>query len=464
MNSCNYQNLMWQCINWQILARYIDTLKTRIYKASLKKSRSQAYYLQSIFVNSPLVMIAASKCYAQPFHHVNCFELGHLAFCLSYDFHVDTGFYHYYRENSVIPIMPLLNFIAETFKLTTVAWCVESCQVNALFQKRLCLYRPDDAYLLNSFVDKKLCNIQYAAFLDLKPCFSYFYLSSLVKRLSITNDVRSYLRQWLKSGVFAYIALSSNVLFGRMLLATSNRGFFCAVMNIFISFICSEISAIFDGLNALDVRNESISLIFCKSNALILCKKSSALNILLRELRSLWLFSGIRLSYGSPAYPLSLSRGIQSDLFFLSDYYQLGSLHLDIAPSLYSQLALMTRISSMLNCSVSYHLSLLIIRLNKLLLTWSSIYFDNGTGKIFYLVDYLIYVKLRLFLRQQDAGLNYLSVALCGPLTCPSVFSLQSAVHRYSKLVLSPVSTHSLCRHYISIKTFWIYTLKCLSN
>ncbi len=65
-------------------------------------------------------------------------------------------------------------------------------------------------------------------------------------------------------------------------------------------------------------------------------------------------------------------------------------------PSLYYQFILLKQVSSLISKANS--LFLLIIRLNMLLLSWSILYRNQQVAKLFALLDYLIYLKIKSFL------------------------------------------------------------------
>ena len=86
---------------------------------------------------------------------------------------------------------------------------------------------------------------------------------------------------------------------------------------------------------------------------------------------------------------------------FVSLNHVLSISFLIVRPSLEYQFVLMDKIAYILARSISRPLFVLIIRLNKLLLVWSFFHKFQNTKKIFLLLDYVIHVKLRLFMRSR---------------------------------------------------------------
>lgn len=461
MKPCNSQNLVKQCIDLQILVQYIDNLKTRIYKAFLKKTRSQARYLQSLCVNSPVVILGAVKCYTQPLSlSISSFELAYLAFSLSQNFNLDKSFYCYYREKSVIKISSFIDVLIEKAKLIIIAWCIEYCSVNLLSQKSSWLYYPDNTLALSCLISKKILNFKYVSLIDLSPCFNYFYLSGLIKRLLIAKDIELYLLKWLKCGIFNYLAFCSNELLSSVLISNT-QGLFYAIANMLTSFICSELNAVFYGLNTVNEQVKSVIFVCYESRLFILSQEFMALYTLSRELKDFWLFNGVKLPCALPIYSIGLPDSASS-LLSIADYGPLGSFRLSFKPSLQSQFTLMKRISFMFRYSVPYPLFLLVIRLNKLLCAWSSIYLNDSTSKIFYLADYLVSIRVRLFLKKQKVYLRDLSMEQFVLLRDKDNSRLVS--NKAMNSIFAFISAHNSYGQYASIKLFWIHSLKCLLN
>lgn len=463
MKSRKFQNIVQQRIDCQNLVRYVDNLKTRIYKAFLKKSRLYFYYLQSFCVNSPLVIFAAAKHYTQlPDNRINSFELAYLAFSLSRGFNFDISFYFYYKETFIADIELLFGWLPEKTKLTIANWCIDSCQAAGLPGKKISFYDFNNVGDLNSFICRKVPSVQYVFYLDIRSCFSYLYLRTLVKKLYLDRSITSYLLQWLSDGIFNYVMFSFGTLCSSAMFIKDNieLGFFRKLLCVFTFIVCSEISAMFFGLNSLRKSIEDISFLHYRSVVLILHNDPLQLNNLLNELRSFVLFGGIKLASNLFAYSLSLFDTMTCDLLFISSCNKLYTVA--IRPSLHSQFTLMDRASSLLCYSVSQPLFLSIIRLNKLLLIWSNIYFDYRIGKIFYLIDYLVYVKLSLLLRKQDYCLDGFNCTLS--LSSRFGKNIDLDYSKSNNLIVVSVSTHDFYSHYIFTRIFWIYLLKCLSD
>lgn len=465
MSSCNYQPASQQCIDWPILIQYVDDLKTRIYKAFLKQARLKICYLQLCCITSPLVTLVAAKCYAQPAGlHVNCFELAYLVFSVSCSLHVDTSFYCYYREKSIIKIAPLLDFWIEKVKLTVLVWCIKHYDLSILPQRGLLLCRPKTALALRSVISRSMPDFQHILLLDLNPCFNYFYLSGLIQRLSLARDVELYLLNWLGSGLFSYLALHSTVFLGSIMFVENSQGLFRGLVNILVSLVCTELSIAFYGLNAVDGPSKNLVFVCYESTVLILCQESlKSLSMLSRQLKDFGLFNGVGLMHVQSVSSIYSFSGTISRMLSVNyqDFFNASTV--SFKPSLCAQFALMRRISLVLSPSAPHSLHLLVIRLNKLLHIWSSIYLDScSAGKVFYLIDYLVGVRVKLFLKKQKVNCRQLDYAL--PVSLKRANSSVSVCSKLSSSILAFISTNDFYAQYVSIKIFWIYRLLCLSN
>lgn len=465
MDYCSCHNVCQHCINWPILVRYVDNLKTRIYKALLKQAQSEVRYLQSFCFTSPLVMLVAAKCYAQPpTPYINCFELAYLVLSLSSSLHLDTSFYCYYREKSIVETVFALDILIEKTKFIVLVWCIKPYNAAVLSQRNFLFSRANSASALRSFAFKKMPNFKYVLLIDLNPCFNYLYLSGLIQKLAFAKDIELYLLNWLNKGIFSYFVLYSSVFLGSILFAANFHGLFYEMVDIFISFICSELDIAFCGLNVADEPNEKLVFACYKSTVLILYQESSILSILLKELRSFGLFNGVKLIYASSSFrsTCSFDSVTACNLFSIIYHDLFDGLRLNAKPSLHAQSALLRQISLILSRSIAHPSFLVVIRLNKLLHAWSNIYINNSANKIFYLVDYLACARVKLFLRKQKTNGYKLDHAPF--VTLKSVDNSVCVCSKVSNSIPVFISARDFYAQYVSIKIFWIYSLICLSN
>lgn len=460
MISRNYQQAAYQYIDLQSSIEYIDNLKSRIYKVFFTKSQSKISRLQLICINSPLVVFTALKKQAEATSlYLNSFELGYLVACLSSNSCIDTSFYYYYRENFVLNIVYLLQALIEKTKYIVLNWCIEPYQDYLLRGKKISLYQINNIDDFNRFIGRKFDNKNILC-LGLSYCFSYFYLSAFINRLSFDKSIKSYIFTFLNSGMFSYFMSCFDASLVYMMFKKSKKSFFFKLLNIFMFYISSEIYAMFMAF-LLPSSRKTITMVRYSSAILIFSQDSLVLKVLLKKLQNFLLFNGVEIKKDASIYLSSLAAFCVNTLFIIASS-EACPLCFVARPSLYSQFHLMKQISLVLRQSVSQPLFLLIIRINKLLFIWSSSCAGNSIGKIFYLIDYLIYLKLRLFVKKSELSYLNLQIAPCLKLQNNKTASI--ILIQASKLIFLCISSHRFYKFYVFTKMFWIYKMKCLPN
>lgn len=462
MISRKSQYVVPQCFDLQDAIKYIDDLKSRIYKAFFEKSRTQADCIQLFCIKSSLVTaIACSKCIRRAGFSARFFELGYLVFCLSNNFYVDATFYRYYSEGCAVDTIDLLKFLINKTKQLVLIWCIEPYQRYLLYKSDLLCCHFGTADSLGSYVDDKTMLYKYALSLNLRSCFSYLYLCALINRLPMQEKIKRYLLEFLDRGIFTYSISCLNLSFDYIVFAKKNKGLACKLLNIFALCTSIEIYTMLDALHAADGSMDAIALIFCDSAILVLHQDSLLIQASIRELKSFLLFNGVKSKDGS-FIALSLLRKNSINLEFTMEHNRFYSLFFATRPSLHSQFALIQQISLMLYCSTSQPLFLLIIRLNKLLLLWSNIYVAYTASKTFYLIDYLICLKLKLFAKKRGFALHNLKALVY---TKQQYFGHAiNSIFRSNCLMFVIISSNDFYKYYSFTRVFWIYKTKCLSS
>lgn len=446
-----------QYIDMPSVLQYVDNLKTRIYKAFYKKSRLKAHRLQLLCINSPLVILMAAKSNAEAEdYHFDLFELGYLLFSLSNNFYIDTSFYAYYKENTFVDISYLLRCLIEKIKSINVAWSIEPYQAYLFHKPNFIFCGFDNNYDLSSTILNDIYIFKYSLCFNLESCFSYFFIHALIKRLSINQNIKSYLLKYLRGVKFNNLMSYFGFLPEHAVLLRSNKQLSVKLFSVFIYFICIDI---YNTLNALNQRN-SVLFTSCHFDLIILSHNCLELNLLAKELAAFLRFNGVKLMHTSRYYSVSLFNGVSCALLSIGVLSSIYPFYFVIRPSLFSQFGLMRRISFIISYSVSQPLFLLIIRLNKLLLFWGHIYLSSGIGRIFYLIDYLVYLKIRLFIKKHCFFIRKLSNSFFLKLQ-----GGKSAINlnELSDSLVESVFTDCRYRQYASVRMFWIHLLKCLS-
>lgn len=448
-----------QYIDTKSLSQYIDDLKTRIYKAFYQKSRLQVCHLQALCTNSSLVILMAAKSNIEDqSNYFDLFELGYLTFSLSGNLCLDASFYAYYRENTFFDAIHLLSFFIGKIKHNTIVFCIEPCQTYLFSRTTLPFVQFEQFEALNNFLCGKIGVFNQVLSFKPKSYFSYFHMHALIKRLLLHSSIKLYLLKYLSHIKFKNMMSCFCFSSDQAVLTKNGKQLFAKMLNILIYLICNEIYAALDSVNQYGNR-----VLFVNYNLtlLILSKDYFVLNLLTQELSNFSCFNGIKLIQGLYHCPAYLFNSNAGKLLFIVMRNTSYPFNFVIRPSLFSQFNLMRRISFIISYSVSQPLFLLTIRLNKLLLDWMNKHICCTTAKILYLIDYLTYLKLRLFAKRHRCFVHSLLVSI--------FFRLNDgdgglALNRLCNSVTASVFTDYFYRHYVAVKMFWIYALKCLSS
>lgn len=211
-------------------------------------------------------------------------------------------------------------------------------------------------------------------------------------------------------------------------------------------------------LNYSEYNVETLILINNLYDLLLVSKEPVHLKIWMNNLNNFFLCNGSEMEYNQKIYPVSLLKGIDYNKIFISNSRNSYPFYYVVRPSLYNQFNLIKQVSIILRQSKSQPLFLLIIRLNMLLLVWSSNYFNQPIKKIFYLIDYLINLKLRLYIKR-TASKYFLTISFSNHnlSVCYSNYLLSKKHHIISVIV----KNSKLYKCYFLMKLCWLYKLKC---
>jgi len=462
--SRNDTQLVWQYIDWDNVVKYIDNLKSRIYKAFLFRYLPEIYQQQSLFINSQLVIIWAIKNSIFNINiSFNTFEIGYCIFCLSNSNYLDLSFYSYYREDCSIDRISEFKYFIRQIKHLIIISCLEPYYNYLLYLNNLYNIKFYNLYNFNYRFNDQLIN-KYSFSFDLSSYIRYMYVSVLLDKLYLHKTIKQYLFEFLDLGIFInilfYLDFSSISLF----LYNNNSSLMAKLLEIFLMQFCYEVSVM---LLIFYVYKDSMSeFIFINDrfSFIVLSKDKKQIKRIRRKLLNILLFNGIYIIKKPEIQTISLLKGTNINLFYISTNYQVYPFYIIIRPSLYSQFLLMKRLSAILIQSISKPLFVLIIRFNMLLFFWLINYTEQPVHRIIYLIDYLITLKLRLFINKKKLNLHMRNLGMCIKnelcLNYDHIY-LDKVVN---KIIFTTLSNSSYFNYYIVVKLFWIYRLKCNVN
>lgn len=460
MISRNYKSLIWQYIDWERIIRYIDSLKSKKYKAFVQKSSVINNNLYKFFINSPTVILLAFKYSLNDLNvEFSTFELGYLLFCLSNIFYLDISFFHYYKNIYNISLGKTIRYLVARVHYFVILWSLESY---ANYLRYICHSSYCQFYKVNNLLHTmkyETTRYNYALLFDFKYCMSYFSLLTLLDKIYADRNINRFLLKFFTSGYFNYLVDCLNIRNNYIFIKKNEL--FKKLLDIFVLQIFYEVSVI---LSQSLCAEYSLNRIICISDfnwLLVLCQDNYQVINLRKRIFSLLLFNGVMVKPDERKEYKYISRGISTSRLSIYIKSQSYPFYFVIKPSLHNQFILMRQVSWILHKSKSTSLFLLSIRFNMLVLLWSSTYLRHSTDKIFYLLDYLILLKLRCFRKYCKDG--FVSVIKFSKKILNSQ-GLSYLLKRSYIYMLNNLHSKEYYKYYFLVRLLWVYNLKCKTS
>jgi len=453
----NTKKLVWQYIEWHNVIKYIDNLKSRIYKAFLLRYTPEIYLQQSIFINSQLVIVLAiKKSMAKNSLVFNSFELGYFIFCLSNKNCLDISFYHYYQEYYSCHKIFVVKYFVRKIKHLIAIWCLEPYYNYLLYLNNL---YGIQFYNLNNFNyrrNDKLIHKYYLSF-DLSSYILAMSIYVLLNKLYLHKNIKKYLLEFLSLGIFADVIFYLDLYTSSIFLYQDSYSIIYKLLEIFILQLSYEISVLVFSFYSYEYIMSQLTFINYRLNLIMISKDIKKVKRIRKKILDLLLFNGIYVINKLEAQTISLFKGMNINLLSISTNYKTYPFYFIIRPSLYSQFLLMKNLSSILMESVSKPLFILVIRLNMFLFFWSINYINQPIQKIVYLIDYLITLKLRLFIKKKKLNFHIRNLGLA----IKKDLCLENNQIYIDRIICIALSNSGYFNYYLVVKIFWLYRLKC---
>lgn len=457
MISRNHKSLIWQYINWEKIIKYIDSLKSRKYKAYVQKSFAINCNTHKFFINSPIVILLAFKSGVDNLNiELNTFELGYLLFCLVNISYLDISFFYYYKNIRDINLGKAVGYLVAKVHYLIIIWSLESY---ANYLRYICHLSYRQFYKVNSVLyhaKYKFTKYKYALLFDFKYCIGYFSLLTLLNKIYVDKNTIKFLLNFFTLGYFNHLIRCLNIRSNFFFIAKNKL--FKKLLDLFVLQICYELSIVLS--QSFGVKY-SISKIDCVSDSnclLVLCQDNCQLKHLRKKMLALLLFNGIIVKPNERKEYKYIAQGISTRLLSIYIQYRSYPFYSVIKPSLKSQFILVQQVSLILYQSKSIALFLLNIRLNMLILLWSSIYFEHSVNKIFYLLDYLIALRLRHFGKYCFVStIKFSKKTLKGQ-------KLNYSLKRNYIHIFTNIYSREYYKYYFLVRLFWLYNLKCKTS
>lgn len=411
--SRNFNTIVWKYIYWFKINKYVCYLKSRIYKALIQKSYKKAHYLQNRLIFSPLVKILALKqnVFIDNFNILSNvtkgwrnFHIGYIIKYIDFDYVLNINVLIDNESKSFIVYSNrLLNIINFTRELLA-GWVVE------IYLQNFYDMVGENYFRLRNFETGSIFNFVYSGYeMNLYSiainfdCIFYFLSPDfLLTKLNLIRSLNVFIARYLfQSKLITLTKLLNNIGYGY------NKDYLrqnLYLVNLLVEFvlivILNEVKCIFQLQLCSDqgLSNEDFCVLSNKYDLLIFSKKYKVLKMW-QSFYYRWLVSnGVQVKSILNQKINFLSEGNHLGMYFILYESCQPYNKLSIRPSLYSQFCFLKKVSLIIRQLKSKSVFLLIIQLNKLFLFYSKLFFKASTQKVFSLLDYLIYLKLKAYL------------------------------------------------------------------
>ena len=459
MISKHKSKLVWQHIDWYYVKKYVDSLKSRIYNAFFEKYTTQIHQLQFKFVRSPLViLLALEKTIAYTILPCSIFEIGYLVFCLNNNVAFDLSFFHCYQQCYHLESNILIKDLVAQIKYIIVVWLIEIyrrylCYRNSFFCKKF-----NSTSNLYVRVYNQIVYHNYAMTFDLRSYIIFLNLSGLLRKLLLNKAIVLYLYKLFDRGILGSLNTYMDLSVKYVVFRKKQSSLLCKLLNLFVLQIIYELFTMLS--NCVVYKDYVKNMIFINDlySVLVFCQTPGHLKIIKKYLLAFLSFYGNDLQKRKKVSFKSLFESVYLKRLLIAPNYQLYPFGYLIKPSLYNQFILLKQINSILGQSKTSYLFLLIIRLNKLLLLWLSSYFSYPAKKNLYLINYLISLKWRLFIKGKTyKSFNYIIRFFK---TCDTGKNVNYIWKPTYKDICIYVSNGAYYRTYVLFNLLWLFRLK----
>jgi hypothetical protein len=387
----------------------------------------------------------------------NEFELGYIIFCLSNICYLDISIFHYYRKIENISLIKLVQPLITKIHYSLMLSLLEeylSCVRYVCSGSFMKTYKVND--LLFNIERGLIDQYDYCLCLNLQNSINSLSVFILLTKILSYKGIINLFLNFFNISYFDYV-ISGLVVSKNFLFLEKNR-FLKLVIEIFILQIHYELYTLFEYDNNIKNSLKKIITIY-NFNLIIFLFENSHQRLYLKD-DILYILSsfGIPLKMNRDLFKYCLLNGISTNIFLIHVQYNVYPFNLTVKPSLKYQFELMKQISFLFKKSKSSIFPLIAIRLNMLILLWSNIFIRQPVKRIFYLLDYLINLKLRnqfkyysqtqyIFLKSDQDKVNHMQI------DC-------TLINRRLKFFMFIYYKH-YCSFYVTANLLWFYKLKC---
>lgn len=403
----NFNTELWNSSSWDKMYVYIANFKSRIYKATYQNLKYKKYILQKLLITSPTSRIVAFNIVRETFeesvesedfnsHKFTCTQKIDVCFLpleLSILF---SGAQK--SSNEIFKKLELVSFLLIFFALEPEFNARQDQAIN-FFNVQLPKYAIPIVETIIQNQNEKL----YLLNLNLMPYLTNLNIDYIMARLNLCNLLNNILKKRINNILFTMSTSSVDL---KILFESDSLNFKLnkSLLRFLAYLLCSEVSYLASSKALSDhLINESHKglIIINYGSEVLLCHTSKVyLNLWLQVfLKTINLnYLKLKINYYTHIY--------SEDKFSFLGYYFLHKYNVlvTIGPSKDLQILLLKKIQYLFSKFKGNSATSLISSLNCLLIEWSKYFCVTKACKIFALIDYLIYLKLRSWVFRRHPG------------------------------------------------------------
>lgn len=460
----HFNVIIWKHTSWNRVSKYISNLRSRIYKASVQKSYKKNYHLQTRLVSSPFAKMLALKTVIDERKEIkiNLFldflkgylRLFHIGYIINYlkvetDLDLSTFLCTRYVD------INQYKFIIDQVKQLLITWAlISQWRENFTLGMNNSYYFCKDLnpmQLLKTVLEFKYNHSTMFTVINLNPILHSLTSYAITTRLDTVNSIKICISRWLNEGRLSRFVSKPDSSICSVLEDSFFLGNLITLIIISVFSYETEVVLLSEKLPT-DLHKLKLerTIVFNFKNYLLICSNQyTQLNLCVQKWIMLLIGNGVHNRHNLFRKIVNLQQGI-----FFKWYFICGTLHyIIIRPSLYAQFLLLKDIFITIRMSKSKSILVLIITLNKLLLNWSSCFSYTETKKVFCLLDYLIYLKVKTEIHRRHSNWSFKKLCFKYFFNCQYLFDHKL---KNSKWILSEkVQNLYYMKTYFLIKLSW---------
>ena len=398
--SRNTSHKMFVSTNIDELIEYVDDLKYEIYKALVKKVSLKILDCQKKFIYSPLVKYLAFVKKVKIFDLLlNPFDIGY--YILFFNIETELGFIFLGMSEKCSFKKQFINLVNQIQSLMSL-WVIEVYNNYLVYINNSLIFTYYRSYCIDDLVHQIDYSLTNGITIDLSGCKYSIDIMYVLNNLNIIIPIKNYFQKIHSQQLFIKSMDLIDSVKKLSIFRVYQVSLVSRIIDLFM-LICSYHVSLMYSLNSnlFNCISYPLTITHDVFNFLVTCRDRRKLNLWIRYLNKFLQGYNVNTSSDNIIQLKFVYEGIHFMHYFIYSNYLLSSYILTIRPSLQYQQILLYQISIVIVRSKEKPLFLLMLRLNKLLLTWFGYYISSKAKKNFVFLDYLIYLKLKLLIRNQ---------------------------------------------------------------